>query len=216
MVAVTVASRPSSRLATRRSSWWSVPTLRCTTRSCTICWTQLGKLAKPVTAVGWILRYVTACDMVSLGWWRAVPCFLTESAGWQEDKVRGIFVKGLQQIVVESAEKLEALMVQGNSVRHQAATQMNDRSSRSHSIFCIRIQQRDADNEQHNVFAKVLATPADTHLKAACGTHLVVVCMCRSTWWIWLALSAPRRRKQAAQRCVRVRTSTSPSRRWAW
>ena len=85
--------------------------------------------------------------------WRDVMCS-------QEDKVRGIFVKGLQQIVVESADKLEALMIQGNSVRHQAATQMNDRSSRSHSIFCIRIQQRDADNEQHNVFAKVTYTQA--------------------------------------------------------
>jgi hypothetical protein len=37
----------------------------------------------------------------------------------------------------------------------QAATEMNERSSRSHSIFTIRLRQRDTENKGHNLFAKV-------------------------------------------------------------
>jgi hypothetical protein len=37
----------------------------------------------------------------------------------QEDKVRGIYVKGLKEVVVSDAAGLDALMVQGNSMRTQ-------------------------------------------------------------------------------------------------
>jgi hypothetical protein len=37
----------------------------------------------------------------------------------QEDKVRGIYVKGLKEVVVNDPEGLDALMVQGNSMRTQ-------------------------------------------------------------------------------------------------
>ena len=88
-------------------------------------------------------------------------------------------MRGLQEIVVETAEKMEALMETGNSVRVQAATKMNDRSSRSHSIFTIRIQQRDANNEKHNVFAKV----------CVCVCACVCVCVCCFIGTMWLVLN---------------------------
>ena len=79
------------------------------------------------------------------------------AAPLQEDKVRGIYVKGLKEVVVSDPDGLEALMVQGNGMRTQAATAMNERSSRSHSIFTIQIRQRDTADAGHNLFAKVRA-----------------------------------------------------------
>lgn len=95
----------------------------------------------------------------------------------KEDKARGIFVRGLQSIVVEDAGKLQELMERGNSMRVQAATLMNERSSRSHSIFCIKVQQRDAADESHNVYAKVSSSddqvlgPALIWLRIDVNTH---------------------------------------------
>ena len=73
----------------------------------------------------------------------------------QEDRVRGVYIQGLRKVVVGSAKMLNDLMAQGAMVRTQAATNMNERSSRSHSIFTIVLQQRDAEDEDHNVFASV-------------------------------------------------------------
>jgi hypothetical protein len=73
----------------------------------------------------------------------------------QEDKVRGIYVKGLNEVVVRDTAGLDSLMAQGNGMRTQAATEMNERSSRSHSIFTISLRQRDTADKGHNLFAKV-------------------------------------------------------------
>ena len=61
----------------------------------------------------------------------------------KEDPKLGVYVAGLQEIGVDSKEKIEMLMDQGNSARAVAATQMNATSSRSHSIFIIRLQQKE-------------------------------------------------------------------------
>ena len=49
---------------------------------------------------------------------------------------------GLQEIAADSGEKIQALMDQGNDMRAVAATNMNATSSRSHSIFIIKMQQK--------------------------------------------------------------------------
>jgi len=72
----------------------------------------------------------------------------------REDKALGVFVKGLQEIVVDSEEKIRALMEQGASVRSAASTNMNAHSSRSHSIFSIKVHQKDAASNS-NIFAKI-------------------------------------------------------------
>ena len=61
----------------------------------------------------------------------------------KEDPKLGVYVAGLQEIGVDTKEKIEKLMDQGNSARAVAATQMNATSSRSHSIFIIRLQQKE-------------------------------------------------------------------------
>jgi hypothetical protein len=71
----------------------------------------------------------------------------------KESKALGIYVKGLRSIVVESWEKVEGLLEQGNKMRTASATKMNARSSRSHSIFILKIQQKDVANPQRVVFA---------------------------------------------------------------
>jgi kinesin family protein 1/kinesin family protein 3/17 len=54
----------------------------------------------------------------------------------------GIYVQDLATLIVKDAESVKALIEQGNGVRQVAATQMNERSSRSHSCFIVKIETR--------------------------------------------------------------------------
>ena len=67
----------------------------------------------------------------------------------------GVYVKGLKEIVVDSPMKLESIVDQGVKARTVATTQMNADSSRSHSVFTIKIHQKDPEDETKNLFAKV-------------------------------------------------------------
>lgn len=73
----------------------------------------------------------------------------------KEHPVLGVYVKGLQEIVVDNPSKLQEIIDQGMSNRTVASTQMNADSSRSHSVFQITLHQKDAEDETKNVFAKV-------------------------------------------------------------
>lgn len=67
----------------------------------------------------------------------------------------GVYVKGLQEIVVDSPAKMQDIIDQGMGCRTVASTQMNDTSSRSHSVFTFKIHQKDTNDESKNLFAKV-------------------------------------------------------------
>lgn len=54
----------------------------------------------------------------------------------------GVYVQDLAELVVKDAADVVRLLDQGQKVRHVAATAMNDRSSRSHSCFTIKIEQK--------------------------------------------------------------------------
>ena len=73
----------------------------------------------------------------------------------KESKALGIYVQNLQEVVVDSEAKITDLMTQGSKMRKLAATEMNAQSSRSHSIFTIKIHQKDEGDESRNVFARV-------------------------------------------------------------
>lgn len=73
----------------------------------------------------------------------------------KEHPVLGVYVKGLQEIVVDTAVKLQSIIDQGMRNRTVASTQMNADSSRSHSVFIINLHQKDTLDESKNVFAKV-------------------------------------------------------------
>lgn len=54
----------------------------------------------------------------------------------------GIYVEQLAELVVKDPADVTRLIEQGNKVRQVAATQMNERSSRSHSCFTIKIASK--------------------------------------------------------------------------
>jgi len=73
----------------------------------------------------------------------------------REQKGIGVYVKDLQEIVVESSEKLQKLIDQGFEHRATAATQMNATSSRSHCLFIIKMHQKDESDANNNNFSKM-------------------------------------------------------------
>lgn len=60
----------------------------------------------------------------------------------RENQEQGIYVEGLCELIVKDANDVMRLIDQGNTVRRVAATNMNEQSSRSHSVFTIRIDQK--------------------------------------------------------------------------
>ena len=60
----------------------------------------------------------------------------------REGTETGIYVEGLCELIVKDAEDMMRLIEQGNTVRRVAATNMNEQSSRSHSCFTIKIEQK--------------------------------------------------------------------------
>ncbi|CAE7596557.1 KIF13A [Symbiodinium natans] len=73
----------------------------------------------------------------------------------REGKGIGVYVKDLQEIVVDSSEKVLKLIDQGFEHRATAATQMNATSSRSHCLFIIKMHQKDEQNAGNNNFSKM-------------------------------------------------------------
>jgi len=59
-----------------------------------------------------------------------------------EHPKQGIYVEDLCELVVRDSKDLLKLIYQGNAVRRVAATKMNEESSRSHSVFTIKIEQQ--------------------------------------------------------------------------
>lgn len=62
-----------------------------------------------------------------------------------EEKNKGVYVKGLLEIYVSSVQEVYEVMRRGGMARAVASTNMNQESSRSHSIFVITVTQRNED-----------------------------------------------------------------------
>ena len=65
----------------------------------------------------------------------------------KEDANKGVFVKDLICIVVKSIPEIEKAMNFGTANRMVAATNMNNTSSRSHSIFTIYIETAEGEGD---------------------------------------------------------------------
>uniref|UniRef100_A0A674ME02 Kinesin-like protein n=1 Tax=Takifugu rubripes TaxID=31033 RepID=A0A674ME02_TAKRU len=65
-----------------------------------------------------------------------------------EDKYRVPYVKGCTERFVTSPEEVMDVIDEGKLNRHVAVTNMNEHSSRSHSIFLINIKQENVETEQ--------------------------------------------------------------------
>lgn len=62
-----------------------------------------------------------------------------------EEKSRGVYVKGLLEVYVSSVPEVYEVMRRGGTARAVAATNMNQESSRSHSIFVITVTQKNVE-----------------------------------------------------------------------
>ncbi|XP_076461046.1 kinesin heavy chain-like [Babylonia areolata] len=65
-----------------------------------------------------------------------------------EDKNRVPYVKGCTERFVSSPEEVMEVIDEGKSNRHVAVTNMNEHSSRSHSVFLIHVKQENVDSEK--------------------------------------------------------------------
>ncbi|XP_032412529.1 kinesin heavy chain [Xiphophorus hellerii] len=65
-----------------------------------------------------------------------------------EDKNRVPYVKGCTERFVSSPEEVMDIIDEGKANRHVAVTNMNEHSSRSHSIFLINIKQENVETEK--------------------------------------------------------------------
>ena len=70
----------------------------------------------------------------------------------KEDPDKGVFVKGLSDVVVENEADLNKLLDQGQASRTVAATAMNAESSRSHSIFTVIIEASSVGEDGREMF----------------------------------------------------------------
>ena len=68
----------------------------------------------------------------------------------RESENGAIYVEGLEAKIVSDPDEVMGLLKTGESNRHYGATNMNDRSSRSHTIFRIIMEskQRTANEEE--------------------------------------------------------------------
>ncbi|XP_032806993.1 kinesin heavy chain-like isoform X3 [Petromyzon marinus] len=65
-----------------------------------------------------------------------------------EDKNKVPYVKGCTERFVSSPDEVMDVIDEGKSNRHVAVTNMNEHSSRSHSIFLINVKQENVETEQ--------------------------------------------------------------------
>ncbi|KAJ8314002.1 hypothetical protein KUTeg_008563 [Tegillarca granosa] len=65
-----------------------------------------------------------------------------------EDKNRVPYVKGATERFVSSPEEVMEAIDEGKSNRHVAVTNMNEHSSRSHSVFLISVKQEHLENQK--------------------------------------------------------------------
>ncbi|KAL1007316.1 hypothetical protein UPYG_G00084900 [Umbra pygmaea] len=67
----------------------------------------------------------------------------------REDDKGNIVLCGVKECEVEGLDEVLSLLESGNTARHTGATQMNPRSSRSHTIFSVHMEQRRGASRSH-------------------------------------------------------------------
>jgi kinesin family protein 3/17 len=60
-----------------------------------------------------------------------------------ENKDKGVYVKDLTSYPVTTVDEMRRKLKEGSGNRHVGSTEMNRDSSRSHSIFIVRVEQEE-------------------------------------------------------------------------
>jgi len=63
-----------------------------------------------------------------------------------KDKDTGVYVKDLSTYVAKTPQDMLKVFEEGNLMRHVGATNMNEHSSRSHSVFTITVESSEVDD----------------------------------------------------------------------
>lgn len=86
--------------------------------------------------------------------------------GIHDDK-RGVTVNGLSAVTVGSRTEALEVLARGEASRHYGSTNMNDRSSRSHTIFRMTIESRPTDEYLQDAHTRISAAEAELEGGAA-------------------------------------------------
>lgn len=92
-----------------------------------------------------------------------------------EDKVNGVYVKGVTEVYVASVDEVYEVLNRGSSNRVVAFTKMNAESSRSHSLFVINVEQKnlsDGSQKRGRMFLVDLAGSEKVGKTGASGQTL--------------------------------------------
>lgn len=92
----------------------------------------------------------------------------------------GVVVQGLEEVSVRSAAEIYQVLDRGTAKRKTAATLLNNRSSRSHSIFTITIHMRETTAEGEDVI-KI----GKLNLVDLAGSENISRYACRLSAWVW-------------------------------
>jgi kinesin family protein 3/17 len=69
----------------------------------------------------------------------------------REDPKKGTYVKDLNYISLKDTQDIEKALNKGNNNRHVGATSMNDKSSRSHSLFTVYLEIEEGEDKNKKI-----------------------------------------------------------------
>lgn len=87
----------------------------------------------------------------------------------REDKVKGIYIEDISEYYVSSKEEVFEIMKIGSHNRVQASTNMNENSSRSHSIFIVSLYQKNNKDKSAKASKLVLVDLAGSEKTSKTG-----------------------------------------------
>ncbi|KAF7323016.1 Kinesin motor domain-containing protein [Mycena chlorophos] len=71
---------------------------------------------------------------------------LPELKMFNDEAKQGVVIQGLEEVLVKDSADALALLVKGSDRRQKAATNLNDHSSRSHTVFSITVHSKEASH----------------------------------------------------------------------
>ena len=110
-----------------------------------------------------MVRYSVKCSFLEIYNEDITDLLEPTSTGLQirdGDVKKGVYVQGLSEHEVLNADDVLALIVAGSENRRMAATKMNERSSRSHSVFTATVEchQHGGNGGEHGKYASTSGT----------------------------------------------------------
>ena len=98
-------------------------------------------------------------------------CRPPQSKLLREDAVHNMYVSGATEVEVKSTEEAFELVWQGQRRRRVAETQLNHESSRSHSVFTLRLVQVHTLTLTHTHILTHSLTHSHTHTHSRTHSH---------------------------------------------